>query len=63
MLTEQQQAQLDWEKTDGLLPGKTISWRHPAVPPKDEFLITSMIARPKMFVLLFMGIINKKGGT
>lgn len=50
-------------KTDGLLLGKTISWRHSAVPPKDEFLITSMIARPEMFVLLFMGIINKKGGT
>lgn len=49
-------------KTDGLLLGKTISLRHPAVPPKDEFLVTSMIARPEMFVLLFMGI-NKKGGT
>lgn len=47
-------------KTDGLLLGKTISWRHSAVPPKDEFLIASMIARPEMFVLLFMGIINNK---
>ncbi len=48
-------------KTDGLLLGKTISWRHSAVPPKDEFLITSMVARPEMFVLLFTGLLIKKG--
>ena len=50
-------------KTDGFLLGKMISWHHSAVPPKDEFLITSMTVRPEMFVLLFMGITNKKGGT